>query len=358
MVLKIARHRRARPVRPAGSPAQPRRAPRRPPRRRRPARRARRGADPGHVRLWRLADVELRRRRDARSRAATSPAGCCSASPASSCSTPRSPSPASTRSGRPALAETRTPATAVMRLALGETGADPDRARHRHLGARLPQPGHADHAARLFRDGRGRAVLPQRRRGQRDDARAGRRDPAAGRGGDARSRCPARYGQILSYVVSVDFIWFGLTGAALFVFRRRDRGARRLPRRPAIPFTTGLFVAACAADRRGDGLQRTRSTARSALRSCSPAFRPASTGSASGARMSAARMQSEYMHWAKTQPPVALQSRLERSAAFPRSTASRSTIADLELDGASRYRYPPLREAIAAQMRRRRPTGW
>ena len=32
------------------------------------------------------------------------------------------------------------------------------------------------------------------------------------------------YGQILSYVVSVDFIFFGLTGAALFVFRRRDPG--------------------------------------------------------------------------------------------------------------------------------------
>ncbi len=30
-----------------------------------------------------------------------------------------------------------------------------------------------------------------------------------------------RYEQILNYVVSVDFIWFGLTGAALFVFRKR-----------------------------------------------------------------------------------------------------------------------------------------
>jgi APA family basic amino acid/polyamine antiporter len=54
------------------------------------------------------------------------------------------------------------------------------------------------------------------------------------------------YGQILSYVVSVDFIWFGLTGAALFVFRRRlpdnDGGFRA----PGHPVTTGLFVAACA----------------------------------------------------------------------------------------------------------------
>lgn len=53
------------------------------------------------------------------------------------------------------------------------------------------------------------------------------------------------YGQILSYVVSVDFIWFGLTGAALFIFRRRDPGLVGF-RAPGHPFTTGLFVLACA----------------------------------------------------------------------------------------------------------------
>ena len=53
------------------------------------------------------------------------------------------------------------------------------------------------------------------------------------------------YGQILSYVVSVDFIWFGLTGAALFVFRRRD-GKAQWFNAPGHPFTTGLFVIACA----------------------------------------------------------------------------------------------------------------
>jgi APA family basic amino acid/polyamine antiporter len=54
------------------------------------------------------------------------------------------------------------------------------------------------------------------------------------------------YGQILSYVVSVDFIFFGLTGAALFVFRRRDPGHRPFFEAPLHPLTTGLFVAACA----------------------------------------------------------------------------------------------------------------
>jgi APA family basic amino acid/polyamine antiporter len=53
------------------------------------------------------------------------------------------------------------------------------------------------------------------------------------------------YGQILSYVVSVDFIWFGLTGFALFVFRRRDPGKAGFSA-PGHPITTGLFVIACA----------------------------------------------------------------------------------------------------------------
>jgi len=53
------------------------------------------------------------------------------------------------------------------------------------------------------------------------------------------------YGQILNYVVSVDFIFFGLTGAALFVFRRRDPDQAVGFRAPGHPFTTGFFVAAC-----------------------------------------------------------------------------------------------------------------
>lgn len=53
------------------------------------------------------------------------------------------------------------------------------------------------------------------------------------------------FGQILSYVVSVDFIFFGLTGAALFVFRHRDPGQQAAFKAPFHPFTTGLFVLAC-----------------------------------------------------------------------------------------------------------------
>lgn len=53
------------------------------------------------------------------------------------------------------------------------------------------------------------------------------------------------FGQILSYVVSVDFIFFGLTGLALFVFRHRDPDQKVAFKAPLHPFTTGLFVLAC-----------------------------------------------------------------------------------------------------------------
>jgi APA family basic amino acid/polyamine antiporter len=53
------------------------------------------------------------------------------------------------------------------------------------------------------------------------------------------------YGQILSYVTSVDFIFFGLTGAALFVFRKRDPVGAGF-NAPGHPYSTGFFVVACA----------------------------------------------------------------------------------------------------------------
>ena len=56
------------------------------------------------------------------------------------------------------------------------------------------------------------------------------------------------YEQILNYVVSVDFISFGLTAGALFVFRRRDRGSydKDVYRAPGHPYTTAAFIVTCA----------------------------------------------------------------------------------------------------------------
>ena len=64
-----------------------------------------------------------------------------------------------------------------------------------------------------------------------------------------------KYEQILNYVVSVDFIWFGLTAASLFIFRGRTDNDKINStgdvsiegfRVPGHPVTTGLFVVACA----------------------------------------------------------------------------------------------------------------
>src|SRR5271165_948518 len=57
------------------------------------------------------------------------------------------------------------------------------------------------------------------------------------------------YEKILNYVVSIDFIFFGLTGAILFVFRRREArsngGDGAGYRVPGHPYTTAVFVASC-----------------------------------------------------------------------------------------------------------------
>jgi APA family basic amino acid/polyamine antiporter len=51
-----------------------------------------------------------------------------------------------------------------------------------------------------------------------------------------------RYEQILNYVVSVDFISFGLTAASLFILRRRGPAGYQAP---GHPYTTAIFVLTC-----------------------------------------------------------------------------------------------------------------
>jgi APA family basic amino acid/polyamine antiporter len=142
------------------------------------------------------------------------------------------------------LAATSTPASEIMRAALGDRGA-----RLIALGIAVSTVGFLSQsiltAPRVYyamaRDGVFfRAV--------------GRLDP--------RSRAPVvaivlqgvwaaviamtgKYDQILNYVVSIDVLFFGLTGASLIVFRRREPIEPGAVRVPLHPITTLLFVLAC-----------------------------------------------------------------------------------------------------------------
>jgi APA family basic amino acid/polyamine antiporter len=146
--------------------------------------------------------------------------------------------------GPAGLAETRTPASAVMQLALGDTGATLIA-----LGIAISALGFLS---------QGMLTAPRVYFAMAEDRLF---FPGVARV-NARTHVPVvaillqgaaailialsgSYGQILSYVVSVDFIFFGLTGAALFVFRRRDAGKASF-QVPLHPWTSLLFVAACA----------------------------------------------------------------------------------------------------------------
>jgi basic amino acid/polyamine antiporter, APA family len=60
--------------------------------------------------------------------------------------------------------------------------------------------------------------------------------------------CSGTYGEILNFEVTVDFIFFAMTAAALFILRRRGIGSDSVTYRvPGHPFTTTLFVLSCAA---------------------------------------------------------------------------------------------------------------
>ena len=59
--------------------------------------------------------------------------------------------------------------------------------------------------------------------------------------------CSGTYGEILNFAITVDFIFFGVTAASLFILRRRQVGSETaIYRVPGHPFTTILFVLSCA----------------------------------------------------------------------------------------------------------------
>jgi APA family basic amino acid/polyamine antiporter len=148
--------------------------------------------------------------------------------------------------GPDGLAATRTPATAVMRAAMGDRGAwwIAVGIAVSTLGflsqGMLTAPRVYNAMARdgLFFEGVGRL-----------SARTGAPVTAIVLQGVAATMIAfsGKYEQILNYEVSVDFIAFTLTAAALFLFRRQHRGGEQVYRAPGHPVTTALFVLACVA---------------------------------------------------------------------------------------------------------------
>lgn len=151
--------------------------------------------------------------------------------------------------GTSGLAATTTPASDIMRLALGETGA-------RAIAAGIA-------ISTLGFLSQGMLTAPRVYFAMAEDGlffkAVGRLHP--------KTRVPivaialqgllaivialsGRYEQILNYVVSVDFIFFGLTATCIFVFRRRKENryaaeTNAITSVPGHPVTTGLFVMIC-----------------------------------------------------------------------------------------------------------------
>ncbi|MEY2544312.1 MAG: basic amino acid/polyamine antiporter, family [Verrucomicrobiota bacterium] len=148
--------------------------------------------------------------------------------------------------GPQGLGQTKTPASAVMRLALGENGA-----RIIAVGIAVSTIGFLSQsmltAPRVYfamaEDGLFFSRLAKLNRA---------RVPAfaiALQGALAIViTLSGRYEQILNYVISVDVIFFALTAATVFIFRRRrktDAFPDRTFRVPGHPFTTLFFIMAC-----------------------------------------------------------------------------------------------------------------
>jgi APA family basic amino acid/polyamine antiporter len=140
--------------------------------------------------------------------------------------------------GPEGLAATRTPASAVMRAAMGERGAW-----WIALGIAVSTLGFLS---------QGMLTAPRVYHAMARDGlffkRVGEINVAIVLQGVLATAiaCSGRYEQILNYEVSVDFIAFALAAFALFRLRREQRGTGVIYRSPGHPWTTAIFVAACA----------------------------------------------------------------------------------------------------------------
>jgi APA family basic amino acid/polyamine antiporter len=146
------------------------------------------------------------------------------------------------------LAATRTPATAVMRAAMGDSGA-----LWIAIGIAVSTLGFLSQsiltAPRVYyamgKDGLFFSSL-----GRLSPRTAVPTVAIVAQGLTATATALiGQYEKILNYEVAVDFILFALVATSLFVFRRREGGvlAKGVQGVPGHPFTTAIFVTACVA---------------------------------------------------------------------------------------------------------------
>jgi len=146
--------------------------------------------------------------------------------------------------GAEALSQTKTPATAVMRLALGNNGA-------RFIAAGIAVSTIGFLSQSMLTAPRVYFAMAEDKLFFKQLASLNRaRVPAfaiALQGGLAIviALVASKYEQILNYVVSIDVIFFALSAACVFVFRRRRESSADVFRIPGHPFTTLFFIAAC-----------------------------------------------------------------------------------------------------------------
>jgi APA family basic amino acid/polyamine antiporter len=147
--------------------------------------------------------------------------------------------------GANGLAQTKTPASAVMQSALGDTGA-----RIIGIGIALSTIGFLSQsmltAPRVYfamaEDGLFFSSLAKLNRARVPALAIALQGAVA-----IVITLSGAYEQILNYVISVDVIFFALTAATVFVFRRRKIDNQPAFAIPGHPFTTLFFIAACAA---------------------------------------------------------------------------------------------------------------
>jgi APA family basic amino acid/polyamine antiporter len=154
--------------------------------------------------------------------------------------------------GADGLAQTKVPATAVMRLALGDVGA-----KLVALGIAVSTLGFLSQS--ILTGPRVYFAMANDGLFFRSVARVTRKTqvPAAAiilqSCWTAVIALSGSYEQILNYVVSTNFIFFGLSASCLFILRRRDARSTDIGtkqrtagfRAPGHPYTTLLFIAAC-----------------------------------------------------------------------------------------------------------------